>query len=92
MATKRTDYPDDIEVQAWLCKVEAEMRCVNCDALHGEEYTDECGTVKRKVVTAAHLFHDASNRRPRLVSLCRQCHRGYDARTGPNRRQKKEPS
>ena len=90
MATERTDYPDDIEVQAWQCKVEAGMRCINCDALHGEEYINERGDVKRKVVTAAHPFHDAANPRPRLVSLCLECHRRYDDRTGPNRRQKKQ--
>ena len=90
MATERTDYPDDIEVQAWQCKIEAEMRCINCDALHGEEYINERGEVKRKVVTAAHPLHDASTPRPRLVSLCLECHRRYDDRTGPNRRQKKQ--
>ena len=43
MATERTDYPDDIEVQAWQCKVEAEMRCINCDALHGEHTNPQPG-------------------------------------------------
>jgi hypothetical protein len=80
MATPRTDYPDDFERQAWECKVLSEMRCINCDALHGDPYITARGKRARKVVTAAHVHHDPRSRKPRLVCLCRECHRSYDAR------------
>ena len=77
MATPRTEYPDDFDERAWQCKVQAEMRCIACDALFG---TIVPGTTTMVVLTAHHPNDDPENPDPFVVSLCRACHRRYDRR------------
>lgn len=83
-------YPRNWEKISQKCKEQAEWKCENCGAQHGELRTGKTHKRPFKVsLAAAHLNHDIKNKRPVLAALCQACHMEHDGSAHAKTRKRK---
>src|SRR6185295_3246728 len=61
------------------CLKRANYTCEHCGVKRGQEQPTRKGRKDMAVIQAAHVNHDPSNPKAKLIALCKQCHLRYDA-------------
>jgi 5-methylcytosine-specific restriction endonuclease McrA len=71
-------YHPNFFKRAQYCIKRAKYTCQHCGIKRGEEYITKGGNTDKAVIQAAHVNHDPTKARAKLIALCKPCHLKYD--------------